>query len=155
MWQKELWDSKTTLILPTYCLEIGFNTFRKISNLLAEAMHHGSIARETQFGLKTPLKRRTKVVLYIKFGWALILRHENHHSNGGQRCFRFLQRCRRSESTWKESIIYFLATHAMELVKPRHSKAAAETIVEDRIPYLNSYDVLIQYQIHWRFQLVF
>jgi ATP-dependent Lhr-like helicase len=39
------------------------------------AMHHGSIARETQFGLKTPLKRRTKVVvLYIKFGWALILR---------------------------------------------------------------------------------
>jgi ATP-dependent Lhr-like helicase len=45
----------------------------------------------------------------------------------------------------RESIIYFLATHAMELVKPRHSKAAAETIVEDRIPYLNSYDVLIQY----------
>jgi ATP-dependent Lhr-like helicase len=60
--------------------------------------------------------------------------------------FSFLQRAGRSGQP-EESIIYFLATHAMELVKPRHSKAAAETIVEDRIPYLNSYDVLIQYQI--------
>jgi ATP-dependent Lhr-like helicase len=81
---------------------------------------------------------------------------ENHHSNWRSKVFaRFCNAGRSDINLEREIIIYFLATHAMELVKPRHSKAAAETIVEDRIPYLNSYDVLIQYQIHWRFRMVF
>jgi Lhr-like helicase len=79
MWQRIIEIIKKTALIFTNTranVKFGFNTFRKISRICwRNAMHHGSIARETQFGLKTPLKRRTKVVvLYIKFGWALILR---------------------------------------------------------------------------------
>ena len=43
-------------------------------------------------------------------------------------------------------MIYFLATHAIELIEASALKKAVEkTIVEDRIPYLNSWDVLVQY----------
>src|SRR5690606_17749281 len=60
---------------------------------------------------------------------------------------RFLQRAGRSgHQPGKESLIYFLPTHAMELIEASAlQKAVRDTAVEDRIPYLQSYDVLVQY----------
>jgi ATP-dependent Lhr-like helicase len=60
---------------------------------------------------------------------------------------RFLQRAGRSgHQPGKESRIYFLATYAMELIEASAlRKAVALGLVEDRMPYLNSWDVLIQY----------
>jgi ATP-dependent Lhr-like helicase len=60
---------------------------------------------------------------------------------------RFLQRAGRSgHRPGKESVIYFLPTHAIELVE---AAALQRTVqgdgVEDRMPYLNSFDVLVQY----------
>src|SRR5690606_40379323 len=46
----------------------------------------------------------------------------------------------------KESVIYFLATHAIELIEASALKRAAqENVVEDRTPYLAAWDVLVQY----------
>jgi ATP-dependent Lhr-like helicase len=60
---------------------------------------------------------------------------------------RFLQRAGRSgHRPGKESVIYFMPTHAIELIEASAlQKAVKENTVEDRIPYLNSYDVLLQY----------
>ena len=60
---------------------------------------------------------------------------------------RFLQRAGRSgHRPGKESVIHFLPTHAMELIEAAAmQKAVRNSAVEDRIPYLNSFDVLIQY----------
>ena len=60
---------------------------------------------------------------------------------------RFLQRAGRSgHRPGKESVIYFLPTHAIELIEASAlKKAVLKTAVEDRIPYLMSFDVLIQY----------
>ena len=60
---------------------------------------------------------------------------------------RFLQRAGRSgHQPGQASVIYFLPTHAMELIEALALKTAIEhQIIEDRIPYLNSYDVLIQF----------
>ncbi|MEO1548566.1 MAG: DNA ligase-associated DEXH box helicase, partial [Bacteroidota bacterium] len=60
---------------------------------------------------------------------------------------RFLQRAGRSgHRPGKESVIYFLPTHAMELIEASALQVAVrDNAVEDRLPYLNSYDVLVQY----------
>ena len=60
---------------------------------------------------------------------------------------RFLQRAGRSgHCPGKESVIYFLPTHAMELIEASALQVAVrDNAVEDRLPYLNSYDVLVQY----------
>lgn len=43
-------------------------------------------------------------------------------------------------------MIYFLATHAIELIEASALKKAVESnVIEDRVPYLNSWDVLVQY----------
>ena len=60
---------------------------------------------------------------------------------------RFLQRAGRSgHQPGKVSLIYFLPTHAIELIEASAlQKAVEKKAVEDRIPYLMSYDVLVQY----------
>src|SRR5690606_34620495 len=46
----------------------------------------------------------------------------------------------------EESVIYFLATHAIELIEASAlKKAAKDTVVEDRTPYLYAWDGLVQY----------
>jgi ATP-dependent Lhr-like helicase len=60
---------------------------------------------------------------------------------------RFFQRAGRSgHRPGRESVIYFLPTHAIELVEASALKKAINTqAVEDRMPLLNSFDVLVQY----------
>ena len=60
---------------------------------------------------------------------------------------RFIQRAGRSGHQPKaKSKIYFLPTHAMELIESLAlQKGIEKHKIEDRLPYLNSYDVLFQF----------
>lgn len=147
--------SKTTLIFTntrSQC-EIWFQALlEKYPEFAGEmAMHHGSIARETRIWVENAIKNEDlKVVVCtssLDLGVDFAPVETIIQIGGPKGVARFLQRAGRSgHQPGKESVIYFLATHAMELIEASAlKKAAAETIVEDRIPYLNSYDVLIQY----------
>ncbi len=115
------------------------------------AMHHGSIAKETRIWVENAIKNEElKLVVCtssLDLGVDFAPVETIIQVGGPKGVARFLQRAGRSgHQPGKESVIYFLATHAMELIEASAlKKAAAETIVEDRIPYLNCYDVLIQY----------
>ncbi len=147
--------SKTTLIFTntrSQC-ELWFQSLlEKFPEFAGEmAMHHGSIARETRIWVENAIKNEElKVVVCtssLDLGVDFAPVETIVQIGGPKGVARFLQRAGRSgHQPGKESVIYFLATHAMELIEASAlKKAAAETIVEDRIPYLNSYDVLIQY----------
>ena len=147
--------SKTTLIFTntrSQC-ELWFQSLlEKYPEFAGEmAMHHGSIARETRVWVENAIKNEElKVVVCtssLDLGVDFAPVETIVQVGGPKGVARFLQRAGRSgHQPGKESVIYFLATHAMELIEASAlKKAAAETIVEDRIPYLNSYDVLIQY----------
>ncbi len=60
---------------------------------------------------------------------------------------RFIQRAGRSGHRPKaDSTIHFLSTHAMELIESvALQRGIEQQQIEDRIPYLNSYDVLLQF----------
>ncbi|WP_245729052.1 ligase-associated DNA damage response DEXH box helicase [Niabella drilacis] len=62
---------------------------------------------------------------------------------------RFLQRAGRSgHSPFETSRIYFLPTHSLELVEAAALKEAArEKIIEDRVPLVFTFDVLVQYLV--------
>lgn len=147
--------SKTTLIFTntrSQC-ELWFQSLlEKYPEFAGEmAMHHGSIARETRVWVENAIKNEElKVVVCtssLDLGVDFAPVETIVQIGGPKGVARFLQRAGRSgHQPGKESVIYFLATHAMELIEASAlKKAAAETIVEDRVPYLNSYDVLIQY----------
>ena len=148
-------NSKTTLIFTntrSQC-ELWFQALLdKYPEFAGEmAMHHGSIARETRVWIENAIKNEElKVVVCtssLDLGVDFAPVETIIQVGGPKGVARFLQRAGRSgHQPGKESVIYFLATHAMELIEASAlKKAAANTIVEDRVPYLNSYDVLIQY----------
>lgn len=62
---------------------------------------------------------------------------------------RFLQRAGRSgHSPFETSVIYFLPTHSLELIEAAALKEAAKKqVVEDRLPMLLTFDVLVQYLV--------
>ncbi|MGV9003868.1 ligase-associated DNA damage response DEXH box helicase [Flavobacterium sp.] len=148
-------NSKTTLVFTntrSQC-ELWFQALlQKYPELAGEmAMHHGSIARESRVWIENAIKNEElKVVVCtssLDLGVDFAPVETIIQVGGPKGVARFLQRAGRSgHQPAKESVIYFLATHAMELIEAAAlRKAAANTIVEDRIPYLDSYDVLIQY----------
>lgn len=115
------------------------------------AMHHGSINRETRLWVENAIRNEDlKVVVCtssLDLGVDFAPVETIVQVGGPKGVARFLQRAGRSgHQPGKESVIYFLATHAIELIEASAlKKAVAETVVEDRIPYLNSWDVLVQY----------
>jgi ATP-dependent helicase Lhr and Lhr-like helicase len=152
---KVIRKSKTTLIFTntrSQC-ELWFQSLlEKYPEFAGEmAMHHGSIAKETRVWVENAIKNEElKVVVCtssLDLGVDFAPVETIIQIGGPKGVARFLQRAGRSgHQPGKESVIYFLATHAMELIEASAlKKAAAATIVEDRVPYLNSYDVLIQY----------
>ncbi len=152
---KVIRKSKTTLIFTntrSQC-ELWFQSLlEKYPEFAGEmAMHHGSIARETRVWVENAIKNEElKVVVCtssLDLGVDFAPVETIIQIGGPKGVARFLQRAGRSgHQPGKESVIYFLATHAMELIEASAlKKAAAATIVEDRVPYLDSYDVLIQY----------
>lgn len=147
--------SKSTLIFTNVrsACEIWFQAIlEKYPEFAGEmAMHHGSISRETRLWVENAIRNEElKVVVCtssLDLGVDFAPVETIIQVGGPKGVARFLQRAGRSgHQPGKESVIYFLATHAIELIEASAlKKAVAKTIVEDRIPYLNSWDVLVQY----------
>jgi len=150
-------NSRTTLIFTNVrsACEIWFQALLdKYPEFAGEiAMHHGSIARETRVWVEQAIRdEQLKAVVCtssLDLGVDFAPVETVIQVGGPKGVARFLQRAGRSgHRPGQESNIYFLATHAIELIEASAlRKAVQETVVEDRIPYLNSWDVLIQYLV--------
>lgn len=148
-------NSKTTLLFTntrSQC-EIWFQKIlEKYPEFAGEiAMHHGSINKETRLWVEQAIRNESlKAVVCtssLDLGVDFAPVETVIQIGGPKGVARFLQRAGRSgHRPGKESVIYFLPTHAMELIEASAmQKAVLNHAVEDRIPYLNSFDVLIQY----------
>ncbi len=117
------------------------------------AMHHGSISRETRQWVEQAIRDdQLKAVVCtssLDLGVDFAPVETVIQIGGPKGVARFLQRAGRSgHRPGQESNIYFLATHAIELAEASAlRRAVKETVVEDRVPYLNSWDVLVQYLV--------
>lgn len=147
--------SRTTLLFTNVrsACEIWFQRLlEKYPEFAGEmAMHHGSINRETRLWVEQAIRdEELKVVVCtssLDLGVDFAPVETIIQVGGPKGVARFLQRAGRSgHQPGKESTIYFLATHSIELIEASALKKAVEnTVVEDRVPYLNSWDVLVQY----------
>jgi len=149
--------SKTTLLFTntrSQC-EIWFQKIlEKYPDLAGEiAMHHGSINKDTRIWVEEAIRNeQLKAVVCtssLDLGVDFAPVETVIQIGGPKGVARFMQRAGRSgHRPGKESVIYFLPTHAIELVEASAlQQAVIQKAVEDRIPYLNSYDVLVQYLI--------
>lgn len=135
--QCELWFQKLMHNYPEFAGEV--------------AMHHGSMAKETRLWVEQAIRNESlKAVVCtssLDLGVDFAPVETIIQIGGPKGVARFIQRAGRSgHQPGKESIIYFLPTHAIELIEASAlQKAVRETVVEDRIPYLLSFDVLVQY----------
>lgn len=135
--QCEIWFQKILELHPEYAGEI--------------AMHHGSINKETRLWVEQAIRNESlKAVVCtssLDLGVDFAPVETVIQIGGPKGVARFLQRAGRSgHRPGEESVIYFLPTHAMELIEASAlQRAVKEQVVEDRLPYLNSYDVLVQY----------
>ncbi|TLP76956.1 ligase-associated DNA damage response DEXH box helicase [Maribacter sp. ACAM166] len=148
-------NSKTTLLFTntrSQC-EIWFQKIlEKHPEYAGEmAMHHGSINKETRVWVENAIRNeKLKAVVCtssLDLGVDFAPVETVIQIGGPKGVARFLQRAGRSgHRPGKESVIYFLPTHAIELIEASAlQKAVKQNTVEDRLPYLNSYDVLLQY----------
>ena len=147
--------SRTTLIFTntrSQC-EIWFQKILERHPELAGeiAMHHGSINKETRLWVEQAIRNESlKAVVCtssLDLGVDFAPVETVVQIGGPKGVARFLQRAGRSgHRPGQESVIYFLPTHAIELVEASALQQAVKSkAVEDRIPYLSSFDVLVQY----------
>ncbi|TYP76174.1 ligase-associated DNA damage response DEXH box helicase [Aquimarina intermedia] len=150
-------NSRTTLLFTntrSQC-EIWFQRIlEKYPEFAGEmAMHHGSINKETRLWVESAIRNETlKAVVCtssLDLGVDFAPVETIVQIGGPKGVARFLQRAGRSgHQPGKVSLIYFLPTHAIELIEASAlQKAVKQNAVEDRIPHLNSFDVLIQYLV--------
>ena len=148
-------NSKTTLIFTNTRSQCEL-WFQKLMHKYPEfagevAMHHGSINKETRLWVEQAIRdERLKAVVCtssLDLGVDFAPVETIIQIGGPKGVARFIQRAGRSgHQPGKESVIYFLPTHAIELIEASAlQKAVKRTVVEDRIPYLLSFDVLVQY----------
>lgn len=148
-------NSKTTLIFTNtrgQC-EIWFQKLLESHPELAGeiAMHHGSIHKETRLWVEQAIRNeQLKAVVCtssLDLGVDFAPVETVIQIGGPKGIARFMQRAGRSgHQPGRESRIYFLPTHALELVEAAAlQQAIIQGAVEDRIPYLHSLDVLSQY----------
>ncbi|MGB2513321.1 MAG: ligase-associated DNA damage response DEXH box helicase [Flavobacteriaceae bacterium] len=115
------------------------------------AMHHGSIDKKIRLWVEEALRKETLKVVVCTSSLDLGVDFspvENCIQIGSPKGVgRFIQRAGRSGHRPKVgSTIYFLPTHALELIESvALQRGISEQQIEDRTPYLNSYDVLIQF----------
>ena len=147
--------NKSTLIFTNtraQC-EIWFHRLLDIAPDLAGsiAMHHGSIDKKIRLWVEESLRNEALKVVVCTSSLDLGVDFspvENCIQIGSPKGIgRFIQRAGRSGHQPKTgSSIYFLPTHAMELIESVALQNGIKTQqIEDRIPYLNCYDVLIQF----------
>ena len=130
--------------------KFGFSSYWKPWHEPGMAMHHGSMNKETRLWVEEALRHdRLKLVVCTSVWiWGDFSPVESCIQVGSPKGVgRFLQRAGRSgHQPGQAGVICFLPTHAMELIEALALQTAIEhQIIEDRIPYLNSYDVLIQF----------
>ncbi|GEQ85072.1 DNA ligase-associated DEXH box helicase [Patiriisocius marinistellae] len=149
--------SKTTIIFTntrSQC-EIWFQKIlEKYPEFAGEiAMHHGSINKETRLWVEQAIRNESlKAVVAtssLDLGVDFAPVETIIQIGGPKGIAKFLQRAGRSNHRPGEpSVIHFLPTHAMELIEASALKKAVKgEVMEDRIPYLLSFDVLIQYLV--------
>ena len=115
------------------------------------AMHHGSISQELRNWVEEQLHegKLKAVVCTSSLDLGVDFRPvETVIQIGGPKgVARFLQRAGRSgHQPGATSRIYFVPTHSLELIEAAGLREAMRrNIVEDRVPYIRSFDVLIQY----------
>lgn len=115
------------------------------------AMHHGSIDKQTRLWVENALRdNQLKAVVCtssLDLGVDFAPVATIIQIGGPKGVARFMQRAGRSgHRPGEKSRIYFLPTHAIELIEALAlQKAVKEKGVEERLPHLNSYDVLVQY----------
>jgi len=123
----------------------------ELSGLLA--MHHGSISQELRGWVEDQLHagKIKAVVCTSSLDLGVDFRPvETVIQVGGPKgVARFLQRAGRSgHQPGAISKIYYLPTHSLELIEAAALREAMKRkIIENRIPYVRSFDVLIQYLI--------
>ncbi|MEM9051982.1 MAG: ligase-associated DNA damage response DEXH box helicase [Bacteroidota bacterium] len=149
--------SKTTLIFTNTRAqaEIWYQHLLAIKPDLAGlmAMHHGSISRELRDWVEDALHEGTLkcVVCTSSLDLGVDFRPvETIIQIGSPKgVARFVQRAGRSgHAPGEKSVIYFLPTNALQLIECEALKAAVEKDdLEDRMPYIRSFDVLVQYLI--------
>ena len=114
-------------------------------------MHHGSIDKKIRLWVEESLRNESLKVVVCTSSLDLGVDFspvENCIQIGSPKGVgRFIQRAGRSGHQPKAgSSIYFLPTHAMELIESVALQNGIKTQqIEDRIPYINCYDVLIQF----------
>lgn len=117
------------------------------------AMHHGSISRELRDWVEDALhsEHLKAVVCTSSLDLGVDFRPVETIIQVGspKGVARFMQRAGRSgHQPGALSKIYFVPTHSLELIEAAALRQAiAEGLVEDRIPYIRSFDVLIQYLV--------
>ncbi len=119
----------------------------------AIAIHHGSISAELRNWVEDQLHegKLKAVVCTSSLDLGVDFRPVEAIIQVGspKGVARFLQRAGRSgHQPNAVSKIYFLPTHSLELIEAAALREAMnQKIVEDRIPYIRSFDVLIQYLV--------
>lgn len=150
-------DSQTTLIFTNTRSqsEIWYQRLLDVKPDLAGiiAMHHGSISRDLRFwvedalytGLLKVVVCTSSLDLGVDFRPVETIIQIGSPKGVG----RFMQRAGRSgHSPGATSRIYFVPTHSLELVEAAALRQAIkEEMVEDRTPYIRSFDVLVQYLV--------
>ncbi len=150
-------NSKTTLIFTNTRSQCE-NWYQKILDMEPDmagliAMHHGSISQEIRNWVEEQLYigKLKAVVCTSSLDLGVDFRPvETIIQIGGPKGIsRFLQRAGRSgHQPGEKSKIYFVPTHTLEMAEGAALRAAIdEGIVEDRIPYVRSFDVLVQYLV--------
>ena len=147
--------NKTTLIFTNtraQC-EIWFHRLLEVDPNLAGniAMHHGSIDKKIRLWVENALREEQLKVVVCTSSLDLGVDFspvENCVQIGSPKGVgRFIQRAGRSGHRPKAgSTIHFLPTHAMELIESvALQRGIEEQQIEDRVPFLNSFDVLLQF----------
>ncbi|MBK5279806.1 MAG: ligase-associated DNA damage response DEXH box helicase [Bacteroidia bacterium] len=123
----------------------------ELSGLIA--MHHGSISKDLREWVEDQLhKGKLKAVVCtssLDLGVDFRPVETIIQVGSPKGVARFLQRAGRSgHQPGAISKIYFLPTHTLELIEAAALREAlVRKVVEDRLPYIRSFDVLIQYLI--------
>ena len=117
------------------------------------AMHHGSISRDLRFWVEDALYSGLLKVVVCTSSLDLGVDFRPVDTiiqiGSPKGVARFIQRAGRSgHQPGATSRIYMVPTHSLELVEAAALRQAVEEeIVEERIPYFRSFDVLVQYLV--------
>lgn len=117
------------------------------------AMHHGSISQEIRQWVEEQLHEGglKAVICTSSLDLGVDFRPVETIIQVGspKGVARFLQRAGRSgHQPGAVSRIYFLPTHSLELIEAAAIREAVrDKVIEDRLPYLRSFDVLVQYLV--------